>query len=45
MATYESPAFGRAISALVATTLDIAHKIVAKTNIVAAIAKLVFLRM
>jgi hypothetical protein len=45
MAAYEIPAFGRAISALVATTLDLAQKIVAKTNIVAAIAKLVFLRL
>jgi hypothetical protein len=33
------------MSALVATTLDLAQKSVAKPNIVAAIAKLVFLRM
>jgi hypothetical protein len=33
------------MSALVAITPDLAQKIVAKTNIVAAIAKLVFLRM
>ena len=37
--------FGRAMSALVATTLDLAQKIMANPNIVAAIAKLVFLRM
>jgi hypothetical protein len=44
MATYDIPNFGRPMSAL-ANTLDLAQKIVAKTNIVAAIAKLAFLRM
>jgi hypothetical protein len=40
-----SPTFGRITSALVATTLDLTQKIMAKPNIVATIAKLVFLRM
>ena len=40
-----SPTFGRIASALVATTLDLTQKIMAKPNIVATIAKLVFLRM
>jgi hypothetical protein len=44
-ATYDIATFGRTMSALVATTLDLAQKIAAKPNIVAAIAKLVFLRM
>ena len=40
-----NPTFGRITSALVATTLDLTQKIMAKPNIVATIAKLVFLRM
>ena len=40
-----NPTFGRIASALVATTLDLTQKIMAKPNIVATIAKLVFLRM
>jgi hypothetical protein len=44
-ATYIIATLGRSMSALVATTLDLAQKIVAKPSIVAAIAKLVFLRM
>jgi hypothetical protein len=39
------PTFGRITSALVATTLDLAQKTIDKANIVAAIAKLAFLRM
>ena len=45
MAVFDIPTFGRTMSALVATTLDLTQKIMAKPNIVAAIAKLVFLRM
>jgi hypothetical protein len=45
MAAWDIPTFGRTMSALVATTLDLAKKIMAKPNIVAAIAKLMFLRM
>jgi hypothetical protein len=41
----EKPTPGRAMSALVAITLDLAQNITAKPMIVAAIAKLVFLRM
>jgi hypothetical protein len=44
-ATSDIPTFGRTMSALIATMLDLAQKIMAKPNIVAAIAKLVFLRM
>jgi hypothetical protein len=40
-----NPTFGRITSALVATTLDLTQKIMARPNIVATIAKLVFLRM
>jgi hypothetical protein len=45
VATFDIPVCSRARSALVATTLDLAQKSVAKPKIVAAIAKLVFLRM
>jgi hypothetical protein len=39
------PTFGLVTSALVASTLDLTQKIMANPNIVAAIAKLAFLRM
>jgi hypothetical protein len=41
----DTGAFGRMISALVATTLDLAQKVIANAIIVAATAKLAFLRM
>jgi len=40
-----NPTFGRIPSAPVASTLDLTHTVIAKPNIAAAIAKLVFLRM
>jgi hypothetical protein len=44
-APYGVPACGRSISGLVATTFDHAQKAMVNTNAVAAMAKLVFLRM
>ena len=42
---YGIPAFGRVMSALFPTTLEVAKRIIAKVKAAAAMAKLAFLRM